>query len=101
MGGPWNVGKVRRILTNIMYAGTLVYNKTTSKLKTPTRRNPVDQWVRTAGAIDPLVEQAVFDRAQEVRIRLGVKAPSGLKAFISEPDTFTTAPDGIPFRTDP
>ena len=66
MGGPWNVVKIRRILTNIMYAGTLVYNKTTSKLKTPTRRNPVDQWIRTAGAIDPLVDQAIFDRAQEV-----------------------------------
>lgn len=39
-GGPWNTGKARRILTNVMYAGTLVYNKTTKKLKTPTRRNP-------------------------------------------------------------
>lgn len=66
LGGLWNIGKVRRILTNIMYAGTLVYNKTTSKLKTPTRRNPVDQWVRTAGAIDPLVDQAIFDRAQAI-----------------------------------
>lgn len=66
MGGLWNAGKIRRILTNIMYAGTLVYNKTTSKLKTPTRRNPVAQWIRTAGAIDPLVDQVVFDRAQAV-----------------------------------
>jgi DNA invertase Pin-like site-specific DNA recombinase len=68
MGGLWNVGKVRRILTNIMYAGTLVYNKTTSKLMTPTRRNPVEQWVKTAGAIDPLVDQAAFDRAQELLV---------------------------------
>ncbi len=65
-GGHWNVEKIRRILTNIMYAGTLVYNKTSSKLKTPTRRNPVAQWVRTAGAIDPLVDQIVFDRAQAI-----------------------------------
>jgi hypothetical protein len=28
-GGPWNAGKIRRILTNVMYAGTMVYNKTT------------------------------------------------------------------------
>jgi DNA invertase Pin-like site-specific DNA recombinase len=66
MGGLWNAGKVRRILTNIMYAGTLVYNKTTSKLMTPTRRNPVNMWVKTAGAIEPLVDQAIFDRAQAV-----------------------------------
>jgi len=65
-GGPWNVGKVRQILTNVMYAGTLVYNKTTRKLKTPTRRNPLDLWVRTTGAFGGLVEPAVFDRAQAI-----------------------------------
>jgi DNA invertase Pin-like site-specific DNA recombinase len=73
MGGLWNVGKIRRILTNIMYAGTLVYNKTTSKLKTPTRRNPIDQWVRTAGAIDPIVDQAIFDRAQAVLAQVAAR----------------------------
>ena len=65
-GGRWHGGKIRRVLTNVMYAGTMVYNKTTSKLKTPTRRNPVDQWIRTAGAFEPLVEQEIFDRAQAV-----------------------------------
>lgn len=73
MGGLWNVGKVRQILTNIMYAGTLVYNKTTSKLKTPTRQNPLDQWIRTAGAIDPLVDQAIFDRAQAIMAQTALR----------------------------
>ena len=36
LGGLWNSCKVRKILTNVMYAGTLVYNKTTKKLKSPT-----------------------------------------------------------------
>jgi DNA invertase Pin-like site-specific DNA recombinase len=65
-GGLWNASKVRQILTNVMYAGTLVYNKTTKKLKTPTRRNPPDQWVRTVGAFVGVVEPAVFDRAQAI-----------------------------------
>lgn len=83
MGGLWNIGKVRRILTNIMYAGTLVYNKTTSKLKTPTRRNPLDQWVRTAGAIDPLVDQAIFDRAQAVLAQIRLRyAPETMLAHL-------------------
>lgn len=73
MGGLWNAGKIRKILTNVMYAGTLVYNKTTSKLKTPTRKNPVDQWIRTAGAIDPLVDQAVFDRAQAIMAQAALR----------------------------
>jgi DNA invertase Pin-like site-specific DNA recombinase len=83
MGGLWNVGKVRRILTNIMYAGTLVYNKTSSKLKTPTRRNPVDQWVRTAGAIDPLVDQAIYDRAQAIIAQIKLRyAPETMLAHL-------------------
>src|SRR5204863_1110835 len=53
-------------LTNVMYAGTLVYNKTTRKLKTPTRKNPVDLWVKTAGAFVGLVDPSLFDRAQGI-----------------------------------
>ena len=65
-GGLWNDGKIRKILTNIMYAGTLVYNKTTSKLMTRTRRNPQTMWVQTPGAIASLVDQEIFDRAQGI-----------------------------------
>ena len=49
-----------------MYAGTLVYNKTTRKLKTPTRKNPVDLWVKTAGAFVGLVDPPLFERAQAI-----------------------------------
>src|SRR2546430_2414194 len=43
-GGAWDGAKVRRILVNELYVGTLVYNKTTQKLKTPTRHNPKGEW---------------------------------------------------------
>jgi hypothetical protein len=65
-GGSWNGAKVRRILLNALYVGTLVYNKTTQKLKTPTRHNPKDDWVKTVGAFDPIVEQEMFEHAQRV-----------------------------------
>jgi len=65
-GGAWDGAKVRRILINELYVGTLVYNKTTQKLKTPTRHNPKGEWVRTGGAFDPIVEQGLFDEAQRV-----------------------------------
>ena len=55
---------MRRILTNEEYAGTLVYNRTTQKLRTPSRHNPPDQWVKTADAFAPVVDRAVFDAAQ-------------------------------------
>jgi len=49
-GRTWDRTKVRRILLNELYVGTLVYNRTTQKLKTPTRHNPKTEWIRTAGA---------------------------------------------------
>jgi DNA invertase Pin-like site-specific DNA recombinase len=65
-GGPWNASKIRSILTNQLYAGTMVYNKTTQKLMTPTRRNPQKDWIRTPGAFAPLVEPPIFDQAQAI-----------------------------------
>jgi DNA invertase Pin-like site-specific DNA recombinase len=63
--GTWDGSKVHRILINELYVGTLVYNKTTQKLKTPTRHNPKGDWVRTASAFDPIIEQSQFDQAQQ------------------------------------
>jgi DNA invertase Pin-like site-specific DNA recombinase len=65
-GGRWDRSKIRRILLNELYVGTLVYNRTTQKLKTPTRHNPKSEWVRTPGAFEPLVERPVFDEAQRL-----------------------------------
>ena len=65
-GGPWNEGKVRRVLTYDPYMGTLIYNKTTKKLKTPTKANPPDKWVRTPGAFEPIVDKDVFERARQI-----------------------------------
>lgn len=65
-GGQWDRGKVRHILLNELYVGTLIYNRTTQKLKTPTRHNPKDQWIKSPGALDPLVERGIFDEAQRL-----------------------------------
>ncbi|HYE19747.1 MAG TPA: recombinase family protein [Tepidisphaeraceae bacterium] len=72
-GGRWDGGKVRRILVNELYVGTLIYNRTSQKLKTPTRPNPPGDWVRTAGAFDPVVERAIFDHAQAVFARAATR----------------------------
>jgi len=65
-GGKWDGSKVRHVLTNEAYIGTLVYNRTSQKLKTPSRANPPDQWVMTPEAFEPLVDKDVFNRAQEI-----------------------------------
>lgn len=65
-GGTWDRSKVRRILLSELYVGTLIYNRTSQKLKTPSRNNPKTEWIKTARAFDPLVEPTVFDRAQRL-----------------------------------
>ncbi len=75
-GGVWNDAKVRRILLNELYVGTLVYNRTTQKLKTPTRHNPKDAWVKTDGAFDPIVEKRMFEQAQRFLAQAALRYPS-------------------------
>ena len=72
-GGLWNREKVRKILKNELYIGTLVYNRTTQKLKTPTRQNPTDQWVRTIGAFPATVPPEVFEKAQRIMRQRGLQ----------------------------
>ncbi len=72
-GGTWSGASVRRILANELYVGTLIYNRTTQKLKTPTRRNPVGEWVKTEESFEGLVAHAIFDKAQEVLARAALR----------------------------
>ena len=65
-GGVWTAGKVRRILCNALYTGTMIYNKTTQKLKTPRRRVPQNEWIKTGQAFAAIVEPPVFEEAQRL-----------------------------------
>ncbi|MFO0821520.1 MAG: recombinase family protein [Pirellulales bacterium] len=65
-GGRWGAGSVLRRLQNETYIGTLVYNKTTQKLKTPRRDNPPEQWLRSPDAFEGLVTTDQFTQVQEI-----------------------------------
>lgn len=65
-GNRWGAESVRNRLRNEKYTGTMVYNRTTQKLKTPTRSNPFDEWVRTPEAFQGIVTREQFDQAQEI-----------------------------------
>ncbi|MEI8375206.1 MAG: recombinase family protein [Planctomycetota bacterium] len=62
----WSAGMVVHRLRNEKYAGTMVYNKTQSKLKTPSRQNPPEQWVRTPSAFEGIIPYEQFLKAQEL-----------------------------------
>ncbi|HOX06839.1 MAG TPA: recombinase family protein [Planctomycetota bacterium] len=65
-GKRWTEVMVRDILTNELYAGVMVYNKTTQRLQSACRRNPRDAWIRTKGAFPGIVDKELFDKAQEI-----------------------------------
>jgi DNA invertase Pin-like site-specific DNA recombinase len=65
-GRAWDTAKVRDILMDERYTGTMVYNRTTQKLKTPSRLNPKDKWIRTPESFERVIEPEVFAKAQQV-----------------------------------
>ncbi len=65
-GSDWDGAKVREILIDERYTGTMVYNRTTQKLKTPSRPNPKEKWIRTPGSFERIIEPKVFASAQQI-----------------------------------
>ncbi|EDW0111019.1 recombinase family protein [Salmonella enterica] len=62
----WTRAKVHQVLTNEKYIGNNVYNKTSSKLKTKTIKNPQNEWVRCNKAYKKVVSIRKFLKAQEI-----------------------------------
>jgi hypothetical protein len=89
----WSKSSVRHILQNEKYVGTIVYNRTTQKLKTPRRENPEEKWVKTPDAFEGIIELEIFLKAQEIYQRRREKYESetmlaGLKQVFEENDFF-------------
>lgn len=78
-GGSWNRQKILRILTNPVYTGTRVYNKTWGRLKEKRRANPHSNWVIKENAFPAIISKKVFYRIQE---RLYWTTPSKWKQGI-------------------
>lgn len=62
----WSPGSVRSILENELYAGTMVYNRTTQRLKSASHHNPKEEWIRAENAFPAIVNRKRFDEAQEL-----------------------------------
>jgi DNA invertase Pin-like site-specific DNA recombinase len=64
-GSPWDHMHVKRILTGHKYVGCHVYGKTTQALFTPIKRLPRERWVLAPNAFKPIVENDLFEKAQQ------------------------------------
>lgn len=63
---PWNSQRVRDMLANEKYIGTVVFNRRSMKLKSPAVKNPPSEWVRAEGAHAGIVKPSVFWKAQDM-----------------------------------
>lgn len=64
-GGQWDRNKVLRILSNEIYAGTRIYNKTWGRLKQSKRKNPRSEWVIALNSFEKTISYELFAKAQE------------------------------------
>lgn len=65
-GKRWTPSAIVSILQNEIYAGTMVWNKTSSKMKSPTHANPEPDWIRANEAFDPIVSRDLFFLVQGI-----------------------------------
>ena len=65
-GRPWSAGTVREVLTNEKYLGHNIYNRRSSKLKSASKPNPVEEWVRKENAFAHIIDQDRYDRVQAI-----------------------------------
>jgi hypothetical protein len=74
-GRRWSNKLVGRLLRNENYVGNLVFNRRSSKLKTPSVNNPPDLWIRNEGCIAPIVERDIFWQANKIFAERRVSLP--------------------------
>ncbi|WP_442893656.1 recombinase family protein [Bradyrhizobium sp. AZCC 1699] len=60
---PWTDIMIQAILKNENYAGTLVYNRMSRRLGQKLVNNPYHLCIRSAEAVNPVVDQDLFARA--------------------------------------
>ncbi|MFZ0796645.1 MAG: recombinase family protein [Terriglobales bacterium] len=64
-GKRWSDHAVKRILTHPKYKGTAIYNRTTARLCSKSRKVPEPEWIVVPDAFEPLVNPRTFEAAQE------------------------------------
>ena len=95
-GERWSGFTVAKILSNETYTGSLIYNRSSSKLKQRRIENPREMWIRRDEAFPPVISPELFAKAQEVmrerrRRRTDQEAIDRLAALGREKGRLTTA----------
>lgn len=65
-GLPWNNQHVLKVLRNQKYVGSMVWGTRSMKLRSRNVPIPKEQWTIREGAIQPIIDRAIFDKAQRI-----------------------------------
>ena len=65
-GKQWSPTAVRAVLENELYVGTMIYNKTSQRLKSASHKNPEDEWIRVEDAFPAVVSRELFESARSM-----------------------------------
>lgn len=68
-GRSWSPYHVEQILTNDKYADTLVFNRSTQRMRCSRRPNDPNTWVKVDNAFDAIVSREKLDEARAERRR--------------------------------
>jgi hypothetical protein len=71
----WTDKIINVILKNENYVGNIVHNRTSTRLGQKRIRNPDTLWIRRKAAIDPIVDQGLFVRAQKIMAERYITLP--------------------------
>ncbi|MCX4150770.1 MULTISPECIES: recombinase family protein [Paraburkholderia] len=66
----WLPRNILQILRNEKYIGTNVYSRTSSKLDAPWEQLPEAEWIRVAGAFEPVIGAQLFGAVQHKLARI-------------------------------
>ena len=65
LGRSWTHAAVQNILEDPKYVGTYVYNRSSARLGTPSKRNSRDRWIYAPDSIPAIIVTSVYQRVQE------------------------------------
>lgn len=96
LGQRWSGITVAKILSNETYTGSLIYNRSSTKLKQKRIENPRDMWIRRDEAFPPVIPPELFAEAQSLlrerrQHRTDQEAIDRLNALWREKGRLTTA----------
>ncbi|MEY9127606.1 recombinase family protein [Bradyrhizobium yuanmingense] len=65
-GAAWTRAAVGTVLRNESYIGNLIFNRKSQKLRQTAVKNPPQQWIRSEGCIEPIIDREVFFSVRKI-----------------------------------